>query len=225
MQHGIDVSEFQEPEVIEKYQPAFVLIRAGYAKETDEYIDRHVKKCEALNIPYGFYWCSYALNKEQAELEAYAFLKAVRPYRPKMGLWLDMEDGDGYKARNGFYFDSSSVSQISYNFCKIVEDAGYYAGIYVSSSWLVYLDASCDRFDRWVANWGNNSGKPEGNFPPGASLWQYTSRYLGDSQDADLCRYNDLSFYDIKPEKKEYTIEERVAILEEKVSILEGFQK
>lgn len=223
MKHGIDVSEFQDPSIIAKVNPDFVLIRAGYSLSEDAAIEAHAAECERLGIPYGFYWYSYAMNGSRAEEEAAKFLDVISGYDPAMGLWLDMEDGDGYKEKHGFSFSSLAISNICLRFCSLLERSGYYAGIYISESWKCYLTEYVrNRFDLWVAYWGDNSGDPSGEFPSGASLWQYTSNYNGLALDADLCRYDDISFYDLD---KEISVEDKIENLERRVKRLEDLIK
>ena len=83
-----------------------------------------MRECEALGIPYGVYFYSYALNMEDVESEIRHCLRQVRKAKPTYGVWLDMEDGDGYKARNGFPSKEMLVS-ISERFLMGIESAGY----------------------------------------------------------------------------------------------------
>ena len=74
---GIDISTFQRNIDLEKLKDKidFVIIRVGFGVSgtIDNKFKRNVELCKVLNIPFGFYWYSYALNEKGAEAEAKAF--------------------------------------------------------------------------------------------------------------------------------------------------------
>lgn len=189
---GIDISEHQGNINLSalKDQIDFVIIRVGYGVNgsIDSKFVRNADLCKELGIPMGFYWYSYALNTNGAEAEAHAFLEAIKPYVPEYGCWFDMEDADGYKKKNGMP-SNSMLQDMCYRWCETVENAGYYAGVYASESWLKH-QLSGDklaRFDKWTAQWPTtNSGKQRGlatsaDSRDDVSLWQFTSagRFTG----------------------------------------------
>ena len=93
----------------------------------------------------------------------------------QLGAWLDMEDADGWKKRNGWAPTKRGVSDIVVRFCGKVEEAGFYTGVYLSYSWLQYLDNNTIPFDRWIAHWGTNDGGMHGDYKKCGSIHQYTS--------------------------------------------------
>lgn len=192
--YGIDISKHNGNINLEPYKGQFVIIRVGYGHfHLDEKFERNVNECKRLGIPFGVYHYSYALNEADAEAEAKGVLNAIAKYKNdiKVGVWLDMEDADGYKKKHGFKFSNSTIAPICYKFCKMIEDAGYYAGIYTSSSWLQYVKGLNDRFDKWVANWGKNNGTQHTNTSQYGTLQQYTSKPLDKNvMYADLSRYS-----------------------------------
>ena len=193
--YGIDISKHNGDINLEPYRGQFVIIRAGYGNFTkDEKFARNVIECKRLGIPFGVYLYSYALNAEEAKAEAHALLKVLEPIKNeiKVGVWFDMEDADGYKKKHGFKFTHENISAICYAFAKTIEDAGYYSGIYTSSSWLPYIKPECDRFDKWVASWGTNDGTLQNNTSEFGTLHQYTSKPI----DKNIM-YADISRYDI----------------------------
>lgn len=192
--YGIDISEHNGNIDLTPYKGQFVIIRVGYGNFTlDKKFTRNVAECKRLGIPFGIYHYSYALNKEGAKNEAAAVLRTIEPYRNdiKCGVWFDMEDADGYKRRHGFVIHRNSVAPICYEFAKTVEDAGYYSGIYTASSWLGYITPACDRFDKWVANWGTNNGQLQSDTSKYGTIHQYTSKPLDKNiMYADISRYD-----------------------------------
>lgn len=175
---GVDISTFNGDLNFSllKNQVDFVIIRCGYGSDItsqdDSKYERNVRECEALGIPYGIYFYSYALNMEDVESEIRHCLRLAGRARPTYGVWFDMEDGDGYKAANGFPSKEMLVS-ICERFLSAMEAAGYYTGLYANLSWMNgYLnDRRLDRFDKWVAQWA-----PQNTYTGAYGMWQFTNR-------------------------------------------------
>lgn len=204
--YGIDISKHNGNINLEPYKGQFVIIRVGYGHfHLDEKFERNVAECKRLGIPFGVYHYSYALNEADAEAEAKGVLNAIAKYKNeiKVGVWFDMEDADGYKKKHGFKFSNSTIAPICFKFCKMIEDAGYYSGIYTSSSWLDYVKGLNDRFDKWVANWGKNDGSQHTNTSQYGTIQQYTSKPLDKNiMYADLNRYSRGNTTPVKPQLK-----------------------
>lgn len=204
--YGIDISKHNGNINLEQYKGQFVIIRVGYGHfHLDEKFERNVNECKRLGIPFGVYHYSYALNEAEAEAEARGVLNAIAKYKNdiKVGVWFDMEDADGYKKKHGFKFSNSTIAPICFKFCKMIEDAGYYSGIYTSSSWLDYVKGLNDRFDKWVANWGKNDGSQHTNTSQYGTIQQYTSKPLDKNiMYADISRYSRGNTTSVKPQPK-----------------------
>ena len=80
---GIDISSYQgniDFEAVSK-EVDFAIIRCGWgAGHYDKYADSYAVGCASHNIPFGFYWFSYALTPEMAKKEAEV---APAPEAPK----------------------------------------------------------------------------------------------------------------------------------------------
>ena len=62
--NGIDVSEHQGDFDFTPYKDGFVIIRGGYGiRNADKWAERNIAKCDALGIPWGIFWYSYADRK------------------------------------------------------------------------------------------------------------------------------------------------------------------
>ena len=83
-----------------------------------------------------------------------------------------MEDADGYKASLGMP-SNHTLQEICGIFCREVEKAGYYTGIYAALSWLENQlnSPSLAQYDKWVAQWNSvcEYAKPYG-------IWHNTDR-------------------------------------------------
>lgn len=177
--YGIDISEHNGNIDLSKYKDQFVIIRAGWGiGNLDKKYRRNVKECERLGIKFGVYWYSYALDAATALKEAVSFADIIKGDNVQLGAWLDMEDADTWKKRQGWTPTKRGVSDIVVTFCDYMEKAGFYTGVYLSYSWLQYLDNNTIPYDRWIAHWGSNDGSRHGDYAKYGSIHQYTSKPL-----------------------------------------------
>lgn len=163
-------------------QVDFFIFRAYAGMTKDKKVDRNVNLAIQNGKPYGLYIYSYALNTAQAREEAQRMVNLANSYsvRPAF-LCIDMEDADGYKARNGMP-SNQTLRDICTVECETFEQAGYYANVYANTSWWRNQLAGLTRFDKWVAHWPTRGGKQTGNAtsPDGedannCGIWQFTS--------------------------------------------------
>lgn len=208
--YGIDVSEHNKGIDFASLhpRPSFVIVRASYGCVKDKCVEQFIKDLDKLAIPYGVYCYSYALSIESAEKEASFLLKMIANWNVRCGVWYDMEDADGYKARKGLQ-SPLLITGMCKAFCTMVENAGYYTGIYASKSWFGSKIIGLDQFDKWVAYWGTpNDGKKRTDTSSMGSMQQYSSTY--GKLDVD-CTFQDLSVYNTHPKKQksldEYAVE------------------
>lgn len=160
----------------------FFIFRSHSGMSEDKKAARNIELAINASKPYGLYIYSYALTREEAKKEAanvIAFANSRR-VKPKF-LVIDMEDADGYKARNGMP-SNDTLRGICTEECVAFEQAGYYAMIYTSSSWFRNQLAGLNRFDKWVAHWPVSGGKqkgmttdPSGENANNCGIWQFTS--------------------------------------------------
>ena len=176
---GVDVSDHQGTinwDAVKKDGIDFAIIRCGYGKndpsQDDKQFARNIAECERLNIPYGIYLYSYALNVEGAKSEAAHALRLIKGHNPELGIWFDMEDADGYKARNGMPSNRTLVD-MCITFCDIMKDNGYKTGVYANLNWLTTKlnDSRLDTYNKWVAQWNATC-----NYTKKFVMWQYTSK-------------------------------------------------
>lgn len=185
----------------------FVLIRCGYgdniASQDDSQFFENIRKARAAGMPYGVWLYSYAMNTAQAKSEAAHVLRLLGQIeRPAYGVWFDMEDADGYKAKRGMPSNDTLV-KICEAFCVELEAQGYYTGIYAALSWLEdqLNDPRLDKYDKWVAQWNSTCDyrKPYG-------IWQYTDKlYIGGRRFDGNYAYKDYPALIAKKEEPELT--------------------
>jgi len=200
---GIDISAHQgdiDLSTLKNNGVEFAIIRVGYGVSgtIDSKFKRNANLCKSIGLPFGFYWYSYALDEDGAKKEATNFLNAVAPYKDSytMGCWFDMEDADGYKNKHGMP-SNATLRAMCAAWCKQVEDAGYYAGVYASQSWFnnQLNGDELKPYDKWVAQWPTSGSIQKGlstsaSSKTGVNLWQFTSagKFTGYSGNLD-CNY------------------------------------
>lgn len=138
---GIDVSEHNG--IIDwnkvKSQIDFAIIRVSYGMhKIDKMAIRNIEECIRLEIPFGVYFYSYALNELQVKEEVKLLLSTIKPYKDKIlyPVIIDMEDSDGYKEKNGMPSNETLVNLCD-TACTMIGSEGYFPMIYASQSWFM----------------------------------------------------------------------------------------
>ena len=195
--YGVDLSAHNSDVDVSKYDYAIIRATWGCADSVDDNsqvdtkFEEWVSKCEEANIPYGVYCYDYALSDEDAKNEAEYLLHYIKDKNVQMGVWFDMEDADGYKAKKGVLTKERCINSCKV-FCDAIKEAGYYVGIYTSSSWINnYVETD---YPLWVANWGTNDGTVQSDQSSVGVMHQYTSTPL----DLDAS-YHDVDFFKSSP--------------------------
>ena len=166
---GIDVSHYQGNIDYSKLKGNvdFVIMQIGYgryANQIDKTFERNYAQCKKYGIPCGGYWFSYAVNADEAKKEARTCLQAIRGKQFEYPVWFDVE-GKSLVGRTG-------VSAMCKAFCDTLEQAGYYAGIYISRSPAQTMLTSevAKRYALWLAEYGSKC-----NYSGSYGIWQYSS--------------------------------------------------
>lgn len=160
---GIDISEWNgdiDFSKVKKYVD-FIMIRATWGnKHEDTHYKVYADECVKFGIPFGFYYYSYALNEDEAKNEVSFFLKTIHEYKDKINFpcAIDMEDADGYKAKNGFPSNQTlcNICQIA---CDEIGKAGYYPIIYASLDYFTNK-INCEniaKYNKWIAWWNSEA--------------------------------------------------------------------
>lgn len=174
MVKGIDISSHNgniDFDKVKKAGISFAMIRSSWGWFNEDTMFRaNVNGCEAVGMPYGLYHYSYARNLNEAKMEADGLINLAKSCNPNYPICIDMEDADGYKAKNNI--NNETCIQICEYICRRLEEAGYYAVIYANLNWLnnKINDTRLDKFDKWVAQWSNAC-----TYNKEYGIWQYTS--------------------------------------------------
>ena len=191
--HVVDVSKYQgdiDWKAVKNYGIDGAMIRAGirgYGSGeivADTNFDTNMKNALAEGLKTGAYFFSEAITVEEAKEEAEFLLNAVKPYKVKLPLVLDLEMIDGDDGRNE-KLSKEEMTKVALAFMKEIADAGYQAMLYGNirtSSEMVDL-AQFEDYGLWFAYYSN-----EIYIPYKVSMWQYASdgKVDGISTDCDV---------------------------------------
>lgn len=154
-----------------------VIIRFGYRGygtgtiKLDKCVDYNIFKCKQYGIPYGLYFFSQAINKQEGIEEANTIIRSEYYQGATLGVWFDSEFSN--KKHNG-RADKISVksrTEAAKGFCDTIIASGQKAGIYASSSWLkTNLNMNQLYYPVWVAHYGSDYF-----YKKNVVLWQYSS--------------------------------------------------
>lgn len=171
MTSGIDVSQWQG--VIDwakaKASINFALIRAGYGdtlsypRQIDTQYERNYAECKRLGIPVGVYFYCYAMNEAEAKREAECCLALLKGKQFEFPIYYDVEEYDLFK--------SGKTAEVCRAFVKVLEDAGYWVGIYTYRSVMGYFPADIkDKKAMAIAEYGSKL-----NYSGQYGIWQNSS--------------------------------------------------
>lgn len=159
-QGGIDYNAIRE-------RANYCILRAGFSETEDNEFEDHYLHLQGLNL--GAYWYSYAESVEEARREANKFLEVVKGKKFTLPLYLDLED----PSISGI--GRATLNEIVTTFGNIIENAGYYFGVYTNLNWYRNVISGYElnkKYDWWIACWSDNAPT---NVDYG--VWQYTSNY------------------------------------------------
>lgn len=196
MKRGIDISRHQGNLDFDyiKENFDFVIIRCAYGSDLskddsecgqcDSMAQTYIDECEKRGIPYALYLYQYACNEDEALSEAAHIRRWYNKCNPTMGLYLDIEDADGYKASHNI--DYHYTQELAVKWLDALEDITA-KGIYASHSWLneyMNVDELIEHGALiWEAHWNNDGKICEDKF---AISQESSDYYLNDGTRVDF---------------------------------------
>lgn len=176
MKKGMDVSHYQKKidwaKAKNVVEYAIVKIGEGrYANQKDEYFERNYTECKRLGIPVGVYSYAYAQSVAEAKEEAKRVIEWLNGRDLDLPVYYDLENASMEK------LGKKLLTEIASAYCKEIENAGYWAGIYANLNWFTnYLDYDIlkKRFTLWIANvdFTHNQTKYDGLYDMFQYSWQ-----------------------------------------------------
>ena len=213
MKRGIDISRHQG-NIDFDYIAAnfdFVIIRCAYGSDLseddsecrlcDSMAQTYIDECEKRGIPYGLYIYQYAGNNDESLSEAAHIREWYNKCNPTMGLYLDIEDADGYKAEHDI--DYHDTQEFALTWLDALSDITA-KGIYASHSWLndyMNVDELIEHGALiWEAHWNDDGEICEDKF---AMSQESSDYYLNDGTRVDYDIMRD-EVYDMLTRANEY---------------------
>lgn len=144
----------------------FAIIRAGYGKyesQKDTCFEANIKGALENGIAVGIYWFCYALDVDDALLEAQVCDKILAPYKDRLTypVFYDFEyDTETYAQKAGIRYTRERRTAVIRAFCEKMKQHYKLVGVYTNKDYIVNrleLDALSD-YELWLADY---SGGPD----------------------------------------------------------------
>ena len=165
---GVDVSEWQGNinwSHVKTDGVNFAIIRAGIGHRVDDQFANNYAGCKSNSVPVGAYWYSKATTVAEAKQEAQDFLAALKGKTFEYPVYMDLEESAQ------FALGKAKCSELVDAFLTVLEQAGYYAGLYCSTSYLnSHVSESVrKRYAIWVAQYSNQC-----TYSSDYGIWQHS---------------------------------------------------
>lgn len=151
-----------------------VIIRVGWIgnKENhtlDTRFKEYYQKAKEVGLKIGFYVYSYCKSIETLRNGVDWLVSKIEDKTFELPIFLDLED----ETIKDIGKDTLTIQAVQ--FCTIIENLGYKAGVYASKDWFLYkLDINkLLNYKIWLAEW---NGKENPTLGYKVDLWQYTSK-------------------------------------------------
>ena len=186
---GIDVSMWQGDVDFNKVKAAgydFVIIRCNNWDNglncvvVDPYFEQNYARAKAAGLAVGAFYFTWQNSVLGARKDAELCLELIRGKQFEYPVYYDLE------WQKSFAQGRSVCSAMVETFCGALEEAGYFAGLYISRSPLQgYITTDvAKRYALWIAEYDVNKPNYNGTY----GMWQYskTGRVPGVGVNVDL---------------------------------------
>ena len=181
----LDVSVWQDNVDFNKVKSDgydYVIIRAGYGKDSgqqDSKFNQNYYNAKAAGLKVGAYWYSYAESAFEAREEAYNCLKTIGGKSFDLPIYYDLEES---------YQSSCDLMSLARNWCSVMENNGYEAGVYTFLNWWNdYLDRY-ELIDEGYSVWLAQIDGDMSNIDADIHQYTFTEQVDGISGNSD-CSY------------------------------------
>ena len=126
------------------------------------------------HVPIGVYYVTLALTDEDVRKETEWVIEQLKGCALDLPVWVDVESQN--HSLKWTTASKKTRSNAVAKWCKALEKAGYYVGVYANKDWLINkLDWKVlEPFDKWVAQYSTKC-----TYPKPYGMWQYTSKGNG----------------------------------------------
>lgn len=189
--NGIDISMYQKNVDFAKVKAAgysFVIIRCNNWDQNkncvvkDPLFETHYKKAKAAGLDVGAYYYTWQTTAAGAKQDAALCLDYIKGKIFEYPIYFDLE------WQKAFARGKTVCSDMVKAFCNALEEAGYFAGLYISRSPLqTYITKDvASRYALWIAEYGSKC-----NYGGTYGMWQYSSTGkvsgISGNVDCDYC--------------------------------------
>ncbi len=193
LKRGIDVSDHQKEidwQSVADSGVEFAILRCGWRGYTagglnvDEHFLANYEGAKAAGLDVGVYFFSQATTLEEGAEEARFVLETLEGRALDLPVYFDWEEVDAADARTNDV-PGSVVTDACLEFCRIIEEGGYEAGVYTYLN-LGYFTYELDRLAGLPIWLGDPGSAPE--FYYDHQIWQYsfTGSVPGIEGDVDM---------------------------------------
>ena len=196
--YGIDVSKWQGSIDWAKVKAAgvkFAIIRIGTTQGKDPKFEQNYTGAKAQGIDVGVYFYTYSKTQAANAADAQTVLGWLNGRKLEYPVYFDLEDNS---LLSGYTNADRTNFCIAFN--TVIENGGYYAGVYTGYYWLNnYVNASTlrSRYPIWMARY-LNSGTDSQDYSSLCGMWQYSSKGsvngISGNVDMNVC-YTDYPTY------------------------------
>lgn len=176
--NGIDVSAHQGDIDFAQASQAidFAVIRAGYgrlASQEDKKFQRNYTGFKGTKTPIGAYWYCYATSAAEARKEAEVCLQVLKGKQFELPIFYDILEDDHIPKLKAVGDVATLINEIIPAFCSVLEQNGYYVGIYCNTSGYTHYvnDTNKKRYAQWCADWRGTCG-----YTGDKVMWQYSCK-------------------------------------------------
>lgn len=190
---GIDISRWQGnfniANAIKNNKVQFAILKIGGGDNVcykDSKFEDYYKQCEANNLPKGCYFFGHALDMATAKKEADYWIELMKGHKFEYPVFYDVE------AQMLTKLGKRELTEIVKYVCDRIEKAGYWVGIYSSTSSFrsEMFDDELKKYSHWYAQWSSN--KPTAS---DCQMWQFggetnkiqSNKINGITVDQDYC--------------------------------------
>lgn len=198
---GIDVSHFQGNIDWNKVKGNidFAILRLGWIGNNNNHtldtkFETYYNACKSTGIPIGIYVYNYCNSEDTVKSGAEWTVNQLKDKGIDLPIYINMED------RSIENLGKDKLTSICIAFNTVIENAGYWAGVYANLNWYTnYLnkDTIKARYTTWVAHYGISQDRYVGQY----DMLQYsdTGKISGISGNVDM----DIMYRDLINEIKE----------------------
>lgn len=167
---GIDVSRWNGNVNYKGVKSAgidYVLIQCGFGMagtQKDPYFEANYANAKKAGMRIGVYHYSYAKSLAEVKKEAKVCLSWLKGKSIDLPVYIDMEE-DSLS-----YLGKGILTKMAVEFCRIIEKAGYTAGVYANANWFrnyLYYSTIKGKYSVWLAQYGEKK-----DFE--CDIWQYS---------------------------------------------------